>query len=89
MTPILEDTFEPPTMAAKGRTGLETAPSCEVRRAQLIIQLLLWRTILTALCLSSYPAAPGSSPVMTAGTSQPRSHHHAINRTQAFTRRTR
>ena len=27
MTPILEDTLEPPTMAANGRTGLDTAPS--------------------------------------------------------------
>lgn len=31
MTPILEDTLEPPTMAANGRTGLETAPSCAIR----------------------------------------------------------
>mmetsp|Transcript_10683 Transcript_10683/g.27722 ORF Transcript_10683/g.27722 Transcript_10683/m.27722 type:complete len:251 (+) Transcript_10683:611-1363(+) len=27
MTPILDDTLEPPTMAAKGRLGAETAPS--------------------------------------------------------------
>jgi len=27
ITPILEDTLDPPTMAAKGRTGLDTAPS--------------------------------------------------------------
>mmetsp|Transcript_37937 Transcript_37937/g.74115 ORF Transcript_37937/g.74115 Transcript_37937/m.74115 type:complete len:235 (+) Transcript_37937:678-1382(+) len=27
MTPILDDTLEPPTMAAKGRLGLATAPS--------------------------------------------------------------
>mmetsp|Transcript_17889 Transcript_17889/g.40274 ORF Transcript_17889/g.40274 Transcript_17889/m.40274 type:complete len:253 (+) Transcript_17889:220-978(+) len=27
MTPILDDTFEPPTMAANGRLGSETAPS--------------------------------------------------------------
>ena len=29
MTPILEETLAPPTMAAKGRLGLETAPSAE------------------------------------------------------------
>ena len=27
MTPILDETLEPPTMAAKGRLGLDTAPS--------------------------------------------------------------
>merc|ERR1740130_648735 len=29
MTPILEETLEPPTMAQKGRLGAETAPSRE------------------------------------------------------------
>lgn len=27
ITPILEDTLEPPTMAQKGRLGADTAPS--------------------------------------------------------------
>ena len=39
MTPIFDDTLAPPTMAAKGRLGLATAPSAKGNKRDYVIWL--------------------------------------------------